>query len=90
MPSPVPTFLVGTGSAPGHPLLHSSSRNSLNNLDAPYHTPLRMEHMQFFRQGLEMAGVILFVTQFLQLNLFFKQGKKHDCTCSGALGTQGR
>lgn len=36
---------------PRHPLLHSSSLNSLINLDRPYHTPLRMEHMQFFRQG---------------------------------------
>ncbi|MFN7164686.1 MAG: cytochrome P450 [Hyphomonas sp.] len=41
----------GRPDAPRHPLLHSSSLNSLINLDRPYHTPLRMEHMQFFRQG---------------------------------------
>ena len=34
---------------PRHPLLHSSSLNSLINLDRPYHTPLRMEHMSWFR-----------------------------------------
>ncbi|MEL6862402.1 MAG: cytochrome P450, partial [Pseudomonadota bacterium] len=34
---------------PRHPLLHSSSLNSLINLDRPYHTPLRMEHMAWFR-----------------------------------------
>ena len=36
---------------PRHPLLYSSSLNSLINLDRPYHTPLRMEHMHFFRPG---------------------------------------
>ena len=41
----------GRSDTPRHPLLHSSSLNSLINLDRPYHTPLRMEHMQFFRQG---------------------------------------
>ncbi len=41
----------GRPDQPRHPLLHSSSLNSLINLDRPYHTPLRMEHMQFFRQG---------------------------------------
>ncbi len=41
----------GMPDQPRHPLLHSSSLNSLINLDRPYHTPLRMEHMQFFRQG---------------------------------------
>jgi len=39
----------GLPDAPRHPLLHASSLNSLINLDRPYHTPLRMEHMQFFR-----------------------------------------
>ncbi|MEO1304187.1 MAG: cytochrome P450 [Pseudomonadota bacterium] len=34
---------------PRHPLLHSSSLNSLINLDRPHHTPLRMEHMAWFR-----------------------------------------
>ena len=41
----------GLPDQPRHPLLHASSLNSLINLDRPYHTPLRMEHMQFFRQG---------------------------------------
>ena len=41
----------GQEGTPRHPLLHSSSLNSLINLDRPYHTPLRMEHMQFFRTG---------------------------------------
>ena len=41
----------GLPDAPRHPLLHSSSLNSLINLDRPYHTPLRMEHMHFFRPG---------------------------------------
>lgn len=39
----------GMEGAPRHPLLHSSSLNSLINLDRPYHTPLRMEHMAYFR-----------------------------------------
>lgn len=39
----------GLEDAPRHPLLHSSSLNSLINLDRPHHTALRMEHMQFFR-----------------------------------------
>lgn len=39
----------GMEGVPRHPLLHSSSLNSLINLDRPFHTPLRMEHMQFFR-----------------------------------------
>ena len=39
----------GMEGVPRHPLLHSSSLNSLINLDRPYHTPLRMEHMAFFR-----------------------------------------
>ncbi|MEM7766303.1 MAG: cytochrome P450 [Pseudomonadota bacterium] len=39
----------GLPDAPRHPLLHSSSLNSLINLDRPHHTPLRMEHMHFFR-----------------------------------------
>lgn len=41
----------GLPDEPHHPLLRSSSLNSLINLDRPYHTPLRMEHMQFFRAG---------------------------------------
>ena len=41
----------GLPDQPRHPLLHASSLNSLINLDRPYHTPLRMEHMQFFRPG---------------------------------------
>ncbi len=39
----------GLPEMPRHPLLHSSSLNSLINLDRPHHTTLRMEHMQFFR-----------------------------------------
>lgn len=39
----------GLPEAPRHPLLHSSSLNSLINLDRPHHTPLRMEHMAWFR-----------------------------------------
>ena len=39
----------GMPDAPRHPLLHSSSLNSLINLDRPHHTPLRMEHMSWFR-----------------------------------------
>ncbi len=39
----------GLPDAPRHPLLHASSLNSLINLDRPYHTPLRMEHMAYFR-----------------------------------------
>lgn len=39
----------GLPEVPRHPLLHSSSLNSLINLDRPYHTPLRMEHMAWFR-----------------------------------------
>lgn len=39
----------GMEGTPRHPLLHASSLNSLINLDRPYHTPLRMEHMAFFR-----------------------------------------
>lgn len=39
----------GLPDAPRHPLLHSSSLNSLINLDRPYHTTLRMEHMKYFR-----------------------------------------
>ncbi|MEL6858112.1 MAG: cytochrome P450 [Pseudomonadota bacterium] len=39
----------GMPDTPRHPLLHSSSLNSLINLDRPYHTPLRMEHMAWFR-----------------------------------------
>ncbi len=41
----------GRPDAPRHPLLHAASLNSLINLDRPYHTPLRMEHMAFFRAG---------------------------------------
>lgn len=41
----------GLPDAPRHPLLHASSLNSLINLDRPYHTPLRMEHMAYFRAG---------------------------------------
>ncbi|MEZ5997907.1 MAG: cytochrome P450 [Hyphomonas sp.] len=41
----------GLPEEPRHPLLHASSLNSLINLDRPYHTPLRMEHMHFFRPG---------------------------------------
>ncbi|MEO1322208.1 MAG: cytochrome P450 [Pseudomonadota bacterium] len=39
----------GMPDSPRHPLLHSSSLNSLINLDRPHHTPLRMEHMSWFR-----------------------------------------
>lgn len=39
----------GLPEMPRHPLLYSSSLNSLINLDRPHHTTLRMEHMQFFR-----------------------------------------
>ncbi|MEM9573475.1 MAG: cytochrome P450 [Pseudomonadota bacterium] len=39
----------GMPDTPRHPLLHSSSLNSLINLDRPHHTPLRMEHMAWFR-----------------------------------------
>ena len=39
----------GLPDTPRHPLLHSASLNSLINLDRPYHTPLRMEHMAWFR-----------------------------------------
>lgn len=39
----------GLPEAPRHPLLHSSSLNSLINLDRPHHTPLRLEHMAWFR-----------------------------------------
>ena len=39
----------GLPDAPRHPLLHASSLNSLINLDRPHHTPLRMEHMAWFR-----------------------------------------
>ncbi len=39
----------GLPEVPRHPLLHSSSLNSLINLDRPHHTPLRMEHMAWFR-----------------------------------------
>ncbi len=39
----------GMEGVPRHPLLHASSLNSLINLDRPYHTPLRMEHMAYFR-----------------------------------------
>jgi len=39
----------GLPDTPRHPLLHSSSLNSLINLDRPHHTPLRMEHMSWFR-----------------------------------------
>jgi cytochrome P450 len=39
----------GQPDTPRHPLLHSSSLNSLINLDRPHHTPLRMEHMAWFR-----------------------------------------
>lgn len=39
----------GLPEIPRHPLLHASSLNSLINLDRPYHTPLRMEHMAWFR-----------------------------------------
>lgn len=39
----------GLPDQPRHPLLHSSSLNSLINLDRPHHTPLRMEHMAWFR-----------------------------------------
>ncbi|MEL6324488.1 MAG: cytochrome P450 [Pseudomonadota bacterium] len=41
----------GTEDMPRHPLLHSASLNTMICLDRPYHTPLRMEHMHFFRQG---------------------------------------
>lgn len=39
----------GLPEIPRHPLLHASSLNSLINLDRPHHTPLRMEHMAWFR-----------------------------------------
>lgn len=39
----------GMEGVPRHPLLHSSSLNSLINLDRPWHTSLRMEHMKYFR-----------------------------------------
>ncbi len=39
----------GLPDEPHHPLLRSASLNSLINLDRPYHTPLRMEHMKYFR-----------------------------------------
>ncbi len=39
----------GLPDVPRHPLLHSASLNSLITLDRPYHTPLRMEHMAYFR-----------------------------------------
>jgi cytochrome P450 len=39
----------GMEGVPRHPLMHSASLNSLINLDRPYHTPLRMEHMAYFR-----------------------------------------
>lgn len=39
----------GLPDVPRHPLLHASSLNSLINLDRPHHTPLRMEHMAWFR-----------------------------------------
>lgn len=39
----------GLPETPRHPLLHSSSLNSLINLDRPHHTPLRMKHMAWFR-----------------------------------------
>ncbi|MEO0549907.1 MAG: cytochrome P450 [Pseudomonadota bacterium] len=41
----------GPEDAPRHPLLHNASLNTLICLDRPYHTPLRMEHMEFFRAG---------------------------------------
>jgi cytochrome P450 len=41
----------GLPETPRHPLLHAASLNSLINLDRPYHTPLRMEHMHYFRPG---------------------------------------
>lgn len=41
----------GLEDTPRHPLLHSASLNTMICLDRPYHTPLRMEHMHFFRQG---------------------------------------
>lgn len=45
-------ILMNYGPADGsgqHPLLRSASLNSMINLDRPYHTQLRIEHMQFFR-----------------------------------------
>ncbi|MEL7545725.1 MAG: cytochrome P450 [Pseudomonadota bacterium] len=39
----------GMEGVPRHPLLHASSLNSLINLDRPWHTSLRMEHMKYFR-----------------------------------------
>ncbi|MDJ0920644.1 MAG: cytochrome P450 [Henriciella sp.] len=41
----------GVEDAPRHPLLHNASLNTLICLDRPHHTPLRMEHMAFFRAG---------------------------------------
>lgn len=41
----------GLEDTPRHPLLHGASLNTMICLDRPYHTTLRMEHMQYFRQG---------------------------------------
>ena len=41
----------GDGETGQHPLLQAASLNSMINLDRPFHTKLRMEHMQFFRSG---------------------------------------
>lgn len=41
----------GLEEQPRHPLLHGASLNTMICLDRPHHTELRMEHMQYFRQG---------------------------------------
>ena len=41
----------GLEDTPRHPLLHNASLNTMICLDRPHHTTLRMEHMQYFRQG---------------------------------------
>ncbi|MBU4568959.1 MAG: cytochrome P450, partial [Alphaproteobacteria bacterium] len=69
----------GLPDQPRHPLLHSSSLNSLINLDRPYHTPLRMEHMHFFRPGF-VAGLKLRVDAYVGelLDAMAKQGPVVD------------
>ncbi|KCZ52685.1 cytochrome P450 [Hyphomonas pacifica] len=69
----------GLPEQPKHPLLHSSSLNSLINLDRPYHTPLRMEHMHFFRPGFVAElrkRVEVYVTELL--DAMEKQGPVVD------------
>ncbi|MAN46574.1 MAG: cytochrome P450 [Alphaproteobacteria bacterium] len=69
----------GLPDQPKHPLLHSSSLNSLINLDRPYHTPLRMEHMHFFRPGFVAElrkRVEVYVTELL--DAMEKQGPVVD------------